>query len=283
MQISGATTVVGIVGWPVDHSLSPALHNAAFRARSLDWCYVPFPVRPGSLSQALQGLRAAGVRGCNVTLPHKREALQLATWASETAGRVGAANTLVFREDQLLAHNTDVPGFLNAMVEESVVLKGRRACVLGTGGSARAIAVALIRGGCASICVAGRAQRAAAELAEQLAGDSAGCVLEAVAIDSRLREFTRNVDLVVACLPAQADVPWQQVLQLRAGQVVVDINYHGSQPVLHLAARAGARTITGLGMLVHQAALAFTAWTAVPAPMAAMRAAVESKGPVVHA
>ncbi|MFW6051903.1 MAG: shikimate dehydrogenase family protein, partial [Myxococcota bacterium] len=145
MVLSGATAVYGILGWPVEHSASPAMQNAAFEAAGLDAVYVPFPVRPERLGAAVDGARALGVQGLNVTLPHKEAAAPLLDEVDRDARVLGAVNTIVRDGDRLLGTNTDGPGLVRSLDEAGVQVRGRRVAVLGAGGAARAAVVGLAR------------------------------------------------------------------------------------------------------------------------------------------
>jgi shikimate dehydrogenase len=267
--IDGRTRVTGIIGWPVEHSLSPAMHNAAFAALGMNWLYAAFPVAPERVADALRGLAAAGCAGLNVTIPHKREALACASSASEAAEAIGAANTLVpDGEGGFRADNTDAAGFLRALDEQAPLeLAGRDVLLIGAGGAARAVAFALRSRG-AHLLVANRTPARAAEL-----GRAVPFVREALDI------IAGEVALVVnaTSLGLDGDVPPPE-LPLPgsgAGPVVADIVYRpGGTPWLAAAAARGARTVDGLGMLLHQGAAAFAQWTGREPPVDAMRAAL---------
>src|SRR5205807_637497 len=153
----GGTRTVGIIGWPVEHSLSPPIHNAAFRTLGVDWVYVPLPVAPGRLSEALRGLRALGFAGANVTMPHKQESAGGCATLSENARLTGAVNTIVVGPDGLAGHNTDVQGFTRFLAEDAGFdPAGRTGLLYGAGGAARACALSLARGGLRSLSVVAR-------------------------------------------------------------------------------------------------------------------------------
>ena len=141
--ILGSTQVVGLIGWPIEHSVSPPMHNAAFRHLGLDWCYVPLPVRPKDIAEAISGLRALGLRGINATVPHKIALLPLMDELTLPARAIGATNTVIVRPDGLVGHNTDAEGFLRALREAGFDPEECRALVLGAGGAARAVVYAL--------------------------------------------------------------------------------------------------------------------------------------------
>lgn len=269
MAISGATSVVGIIGWPVEHSLSPAMHNAAFREMGLDWVYVAYPVAPERVTVALEGLAAAGVAGLNVTIPHKQAALRAASGASEAARAIGAANTLVpDGEGGYRADNTDAEGFLRALDEQAPMpLEGARALVIGAGGAARAVVWALRARG-ALVEVSNRTPERAAELGEVVPFEPAALDVAAA-----------GADLVVntTSLGLHGDHPPSELplAALRPEAVVVDVVYRrGGTPWLSAVAERGCRTVDGLGMLLHQGAAALAQWTGTEPPVEAMRRAL---------
>ncbi|MGH2829593.1 MAG: shikimate dehydrogenase family protein, partial [Actinomycetota bacterium] len=172
--ISGATRLACVLGHPVAHSLSPAIHNAAFQAAGLDWAYVAFDVEPALLPQAIAGLRALGVGGANLTMPHKQAVLPLLDAVDADAGRIGAVNTIVNRDGSLVGSNTDGAGFLGFLAGEEIHPAGCRVLLLGAGGAARAIASSLGSAG-ASVVVAARTPAAAREVAALAGTDGGAC------------------------------------------------------------------------------------------------------------
>jgi shikimate dehydrogenase len=271
--IGGATHVTGIVGWPVEHSLSPTIHNAAFAAAGLDWAYVPLPVPPEGLSEALTGLAALGFRGVNVTMPHKTETADLLEELSEDAQLLRAVNTIVVRGGALEGHNTDAPGFGRFLRRDAGFdPAGAEALIYGAGGAARACALALARAGVERITVAARDVARAAPLASIV--ESVGVPLAVV----RPADVEDSVaDLVVNATPVGAPgaEPAHPALpRLGPGVLVVDLLYDPPTTDLQRRAReAGATAVGGLGHLLEQAALSFELWTGAPAPLDVMSAA----------
>lgn len=287
---TGATRLAGVIGDPVRHSLSPVLHNAAFGALGLDWVYVALPVPAGQATRALDGARALGIEGLSVTMPHKAAVAEAVDRCSEVASLLGSVNTVVRRDDRLMGESTDGEGFLRAVREETGFdPDGRRCLVVGSGGGARAVILALARGGAARVVVAGRTParvRAAAALAgrsgrvgQTTEADDADLVVNATPVGMAGTAGGRATE---AGPPGAADtfglpVPTDR---LGPGQLVVDLIYHPPVTALIEAARArGATAIGGLGMLVHQAALAFELWTGCPAPVRSMWQAVGGPPP----
>jgi shikimate dehydrogenase len=266
--------VVGVIGWPVAHSLSPPIHNTAFAALGLDWVYVPLPVPPGRLPEAAYGLVALGLAGANVTMPHKGEAAGLCAELSEDARRTGAVNTIVVGPDGALAgHNTDAPGF-ERFLRRDVGYEpgGRTALILGAGGAARACALALARGGLARLHVAARDPARARGVVRAVEGHPTEVVVEPFgAVAGRAVE---DLSLLVNATPLGADGEALPLPALGPGVVVVDLLYRPeTTPLLAEARRTGAAAFGGLGLLLHQAALSFELWTGRPAPLEAMSAA----------
>lgn len=260
---------LGVIGWPVAHSRSPAMFQAAFAACGMDdWTYQRLPLSPDLFEDTVRALGASGFVGANVTIPHKQAALALADHASEAARAIGAANTLSFTADgRIEAENTDAPGLLAALGRSPERMK---ALVLGAGGSARAVVWALLSAGAAEVAVWNRTPERAIALAEELGARAVGSPVEA--------------DLLVNCTSvglqrSATDAGALNQLSLTADQVggyayVVDLVYRDEPtPLLAAARRHGVATVDGLEVLVAQGALSFEHWTGRPAPLAAMRAA----------
>jgi shikimate dehydrogenase len=266
----GTTHVVGVIGWPVSHSLSPVIHNAAFAALGMDWIYVPMPVPPGRVDAAVRGLAALGIAGANVTMPHKTEIAGLLTDLSEDASRLGAVNTLVVGPEGIAGHNTDAPGFERFLREDAGFDPAdRTALVFGAGGVARACALSLARAGLRRLTVALREPARAAGLR---------AAVDAYPIDVEVVPFEAApgvaADLVVNGTPLGGDGEPLPLPELGPGVLVVDVRYRPPvTPLVELARSAGAAAHGGLGMLLHQAALSFELWTGQLPPMDVMSAA----------
>jgi shikimate dehydrogenase len=283
---------LGVLGWPVAHSRSPAMHTAALRELGLrDWTYQRLPVAPELFEETTRALGGAGFLGANVTIPHKQAALALATEASEAARAIGAANTLTFAPDgTIAAENTDAPGLLAAMQRAGRSPRGLTALVLGAGGSARAAVWALREAGAREVSVWNRTTARARELADELGArvvplpESTDILINctsvglkndgpgSAAIDARLRH-PRLVP------PASTSETGLNLLSLTHDLVgrysyVVDFVY-GTAPTQLLAAAGewGVPTLDGLELLVAQGALSLESWTGQPAPLEIMRSA----------
>ncbi len=266
------TRLAGVIGHPVRHSRSPAIHNAAFRALGLDWAYLAFDVVPGASGAAVEAMRSLGLAGLNVTMPHKHGVALAVDRRSPVAEVLAAVNTVVAVGDELVGENTDGAGFLAALaVDHRFDPRGRRCLVLGAGGSARAVVLALGQAGAREVAVVAR-RAEQAEAASRLAG-AAG---RAAGSDE-----AGGAELVVNATPVTGELPLGlDPARLGPGQLVVDLGYQPRVTALLAAATVrGATTANGLGMLVHQAALSFRLWTGEEAPLPAMVIAASLEGP----
>lgn len=270
---------LGVLGWPVAHSRSPAMHNAALAALGMKgWRYQHLPVPPGLFAQTTRGLARSGFVGANVTIPHKRAALELADRVSDAARAIGAANTLSFLPDgAIAAENTDAPGLIAALERQVGSPAGLRALILGAGGSARACAWALRQAGAAEVSVWNRTRERAQALARDL--------------DVRAVSEPEPADLLVNCTsvglaspdlePSASERDALNQLGLGFDQIgeysyVLDMVYRqGPTPLLAAARAHGAVTVDGLAILVAQGALSFQLWTGRAAPVEVMRAAAD--------
>lgn len=267
MNITAATRVAGVIGSPVGHSLSPALHNAAFSAAGAPWVYVAFEVAPGEAPRALEAMRVLGLGGLSVTMPHKEQVAAAVDELDPAAAALRSVNTVVARSDgRLVGHSTDGAGFVASLREAGADPAGRRVVVIGAGAAGRSVVDALARAGAAAIDVVNRDPDRAARAA-QLAG-AVGSVADPAAI--------RSADIVVNATSVgmgSDQLPFDPAL-VHAGQVVADLVYHPLETALLRAARlAGATTVDGLGMLVHQAALQQQLWLGTLPDAAVMREA----------
>jgi shikimate dehydrogenase len=260
---------LGVCGWPVAHSRSPAMHNAALAAAGLrDWRYLRLPLTPDVFGETVRALPGAGFRGVNVTIPHKEAALAVADHASDAARAIGAANTLTFEPGgAIVADNTDAPGLLAAMAPVCQVA-GRTALVLGAGGAARAAVYALRRAGAADVAVWNRTRARAEALAGALGARAVERAEPAQILVNCTSVGLSDADLTFKALPLHAD-------SFSAGSCVVDMVYReGGTRLLEAARTRGADVVDGLEILVAQGAASFERWTGLAAPRQAMREAV---------
>ena len=292
---TAATRPVFLLGWPARHSLSPVLHNAAFHAAGLDLVYLAAPVPPDHVVEVVRALTVMGAVGANVTVPHKRAVVAACDHLTDEAQLIGAVNTLHVTEDGLLGDNTDARGLLRALEEDVAQVRGARFVLLGTGGAARAAAVAIgrLEG---SVHVVGRRQDAAGDIAalarragsphaEVVVLDTPGDVAGATAgsapgatTEATLATAVATARVVINATPlgmAGEELP-APLHALEPGQVAYDLVYEPAQTPFLAAARArGAAAHNGLAMLLGQAAVAFERWTGQDAPVGVMRAAVD--------
>lgn len=274
------TRVVGIIGDPVRHSLSPVIHNAAFRALDLDWVYVAFPVLGGKGAGAVAAMRTLGLSGLSVTMPHKATIVGELDRLGPVAARLGVVNTLSWagpvQDGLLVGDSTDGPGFLASLVEdEGFEPSGRRALVLGAGGAARAVTLALAEAGVQSVTVVARVEAAAASSAA-LAG-ARGRAVSPTDLDALAQELSES-QLIVNATPVGmtgTGVPYDLPVGLIGrDQHVSDLVYEPAVTPLMAAARAqGATSSNGLGMLIRQAGMQLEIWTGRRPPLDVMSAA----------
>lgn len=282
--IDGQTQLAGVMGWPVKHSLSPAMHNAAFDKLGLNWRYLPLAVEPSRLPEAIRGLPALGWRGVNLTVPHKVDVLPLLADISDEARLIGAANTVRVDPETgaLSGTNTDRYGFMADLAAHDVTIDASTHTVLlGAGGAARAISVGLLKQG-ARLAIVNRTLERAEELVKLLKAALPEARVEAIPVEA-LRDASRDASLIVNATsvgmwPNVEASPWPTDVPFPRRAVLYDTIYRPQQTkLMHDAQATGLRTIGGIGMLVHQGAAAFTFWTGVEAPVAVMLQACLAK------
>jgi shikimate dehydrogenase len=271
---------LGIIGWPVRHSLSPTMHNAAFASLGLAWQYELWPTPADQLSQRVDTLRTSNYRGANVTVPHKEAVLPLLDRLDPAAAAIGAVNTVVVDGGQLVGHNTDGEGFLAALRRAGFRPEGCRVLLLGAGGAARAVAYSLLRAGTVTLTIANRDLKRATLLAEQAALWSHSADLQSVPLTfASIAPYVANTDLLINATsvgmdPDIASCPWPGGLALPSQLTVFDLVYRprGTR-LLQLAVASQCRIVDGLEMLVQQGAEALRLWTGREPPIALMRQA----------
>jgi shikimate dehydrogenase len=278
------TAIYGILGYPVGHSRSPAMHTRAFAALGIDAIYVPFAVTPARLRQAIEAIQPLDLRGVNITLPHKTHVIPLLDRVETDALAIGAVNTIYRAGDQLVGMNTDAPGLARSLVEAGLALDRMRVTIIGAGGAARASVVGLARAGAAHITIAARRESSAQELASELQKAVGVATLHSCALHPEaLHAAFASSDLVVQATSATLDngphaADLTAALPLAAlpkHAAVVDLVYKPREThVLVAAQQLGLKTVDGLGMLLHQGAIAFEKWTGRSAPIEVMRAAL---------
>lgn len=298
--IDGKTRVTGLFGYPVEHTLSPTMHNAAFDHAGLNWVYVAWPVKPEALAGALTAVRALDMPGVNLTIPHKEAAAAHLDELDHLARLTGAVNTVVNRKGRLVGYNTDAPGFALFLQRDlNVHPAGKRAVLLGTGGAARAVAAGLLREGLDFLWLSGRSRKKSQQLEYDLARHFPGRTATLPWYDAGDRaagaawaNALRSTGLVVQttplgmspCMDALPPFPFEL---LTPDHLVVDIVYNPPRTLfLQKAAARGARVENGLGMLLYQGVLAWELWTGQAAPVPVMRQAlqnsIQSSNPRLH-
>lgn len=269
MGITGKTKITGIFGHPVEQSLSPAMHNAAFARLKLDYCYLAFDVLPELLKEAVNSVRALNMRGINVTVPHKENVLQFLDKIDEEAAFIGAANTILNSDGLLTGYNTDGRGFMESLSEAGISAEKKNIIVLGAGGAARAISYYLGKEA-SRLFIFDTDTAKAAGLANALSN-----ILSNVRHTDELKTL-RGIDMLINATPLglnKADSLPVNASFITSEMVVCDLIYRDT-PLLQAAAGKGCKTMNGLGMLLHQGILAFEIWTGIKPPVDVMRSAI---------
>lgn len=282
MNIDTHTQFCGVIGNPVEHSLSPTIHNAAFQRLGLNFVYLAWRVE--SIENAIRGLRALGnFRGASVTIPHKVGVLPLLDTIEPVASHIGAVNTIVSDKGALTGYNTDATGALRALREGGASLKNESVVVLGSGGAARAIAFALAgQGGVRQLHLLGIEEEERAALAQELRNKTEVSVLDATLEEITLSQVLPKTRTLVHCTPVgmtpKTGATCVPPALLHRDLTVMDIVYNPrNTQLLKDAAASGCRIITGLEMFLYQAAAQFELWTGRPAPIEVMRGVLESR------
>jgi shikimate dehydrogenase len=278
MHIDGNTRLVGIIGSPLEHTLSPIIHNAAFDYLGLNWCYIPLPVQEGHLQKAIEGIKALNFTGVNVTMPFKTEVISILDEVAMFAESVGAVNTIFIDKGKLIGYNTDGRGFYTALMRDlGYEVKGRKVLVLGAGGASRSVTVSLALAGCQSIVIVNRSPERSRQLADIILKSAPDIKVTWLSPEDNYDIVVAESDVIINATPLTTfngtlRVP---VSLLNKNQLVCDLNYSLYQPPLLQEAEArGAQVMDGKGMLLYQAAAAFEIWTGLEAPVEVMRVAI---------
>lgn len=279
-DINAQTKLCGVLGNPVEHSLSPAIHNAAFRKLGLNFVYLAFKVE--DLEGAMRGIRALGnLRGFSVTIPHKIAVIPYLDEVETTARHIGSVNTILVDGSRLKGYNTDASGAIRALEHGGVALRGRQVLMLGSGGAARAIAFALGGTGIAGLTILGVDEQERKQLAEDLRNRTKLHPEQGPMAEATLRTAIKHADILLHCTPVgmhpKVDETCIPAAWLDSHLTVMDIVYNPRDTrLLREAKAAGCRTIPGLEMFLQQAIAQFELWTGRPAPADVMRAVLES-------
>ncbi len=260
-MMPGAPRIAGVIGSPVAHSLSPAIHQAAFDAAGVGWVYTAFDVAGGRAAEAIAAMRVLGLAGLSVTMPHKSDVARLVDRLEPAAQALDSVNTVSWDGDQLVGSSTDGAGFVASLAADGVSVEGARIAVIGAGGAARSVIDALGRAGASDITVMNRSRERAEQAASLTSAASVGIVSDVSRADIVVNATSVGMGVgMVGTGDGADDLPCSVEL-LHAGQVVVDLVYHPLETAwMRAAAAIGARTIDGLGMLVHQAVLQQERW-----------------------
>ena len=281
-SITGKTKTLGIFGDPISHTLSPVMQNAAFEALGLPYRYLPFQVRPENLKKAVQAIIPLGMQGVNVTLPHKEAVIPFLDSVEGEAQKTGAVNTIETASNRLIGHNTDGKGFLASLFERSIDPSGKRVILVGAGGAARGVAIALLSAGVSEIILVARSAERGKELARCLAALSSRLKISVRGMDfekeplSERERSTLLINTTPLGMKEKDPLPFPPSL-LSPGWIVADLIYRPHEtPLLGAAKKAGAKTVPGIGMLLYQGALAFEIWTKEKPPLEVMREALNN-------
>lgn len=270
-MITGKTSVYGIIGDPVEHTLSPGMHNAAFKKLGLDNIYVPFNVKAEELESAINGAYSLGIKGLNVTIPHKTEVVKYLDYLDIAAGLIGAVNTVEFGENGAVGHNTDGIGAVRAIEEVSPV-KDKKIMILGAGGAARAISFQLLLSGARKIVISNRTIEKASELKEDLV-EKLEQDVKVTDLGVELENELKDSDVLINTTPVGmypniSQKPLVTSNMMHKDLIVNDIVYNPLKTGLLVEAeKAGAKTITGVKMLMYQGVESFKIWTGFEPPV----------------
>jgi shikimate dehydrogenase len=281
MKISGKTRVCGIIGDPIEHSLSPVMHNAAFEELNLDFVYVAFRIRREKLRDALIGARRLNILGLNVTMPHKNAVMRYLDETDSTARSIGAVNTILNDEGRLTGYNTDGIGALKALKENGITPNGKKLLLLGAGGAGKAIAFHVAQEA-EELVILNRTPQKAKKLAEVLRREFNKKINGNALSTKIIKEELRDADIIVnaTSIGMHPNIVQSLVSQssLRPDLCVMDIVYNALETKLEKDAKAvGAKVVCGIDMLVYQGAASFEIWTNHPAPVKMMKQAVLNK------
>ncbi|CAB3289963.1 Shikimate dehydrogenase (NADP(+)) [Methanocaldococcus lauensis] len=276
-MIDAKTKVVGLIGHPVEHSFSPIMHNAAFKDKGLNYVYLAFDVLPEKLKYVIDGAKALGIVGFNVTIPHKVEIIKYLDELDESAKLIGAVNTIKIENNKAVGYNTDGIGARLSLEEEIGKVKDKTILILGAGGAARAVAFELAKDN--NIIIANRTVEKAEKLAKEIAEKLNKKFGEEVKFSSLNNDFS-DVDIIINATPVgmypNVDVePLIKADQIKPDMVVMDLIYNPLETtLLKEAKKVGAKTINGLGMLIYQGAVAFKIWTGIEPNIDVMKNAI---------
>ncbi len=272
-MITGKTKICGIFGYPIEHSLSPLMHNAAFKALDLDYVYIAVKVAPEDLAAAIKAIRALDLVGVNITIPHKEAVIPLLDELSPEAKAIGAVNTIVNCGGRLIGDNTDGKGFIKSLVEENKIrLQGKKVVLLGAGGAGRSIGVSLLKNKIQVLYLYDVAEQRRNSLAAALKSISSAKQVKAIS-QNELKEAIKDADILINATPVGMKPTDPCVVEpalLTQKLFIYDVVYNCETALLKAAKRKKIKCANGLGMLVNQGAISFELWTGKKAPVAVM-------------
>lgn len=276
MKITGETKVIGIFGYPVRHSLSPLMQNAAIEALGLNYIYIPFEVKPEELERAVNGIRALGISGVNITIPHKEKVVPFLEEVTEEASLIGSVNTIENKNGRLIGHNTDSRGYIRSLREDAgFEPKGKKILVIGAGGAARGIIAGLSMNDASDIFIANRTVEKGERLALEFKDKFSAIRFSSIPLSSlKDPNILSQVDLIVNASSMGLDegAPDVEFSLTPPHALISDIVYKPAvTPFLKKAQAAGRKTLGGLGMLIYQGAISLEIWTSKEAPVDIMR------------
>ncbi|MBC7090923.1 MAG: shikimate dehydrogenase [Nitrososphaeria archaeon] len=265
-----------LIGDPIEHTISPLIHNIAFQKLGIDYVYVAFRVKKSMLKMAVDGVKALNIRGLNVTIPHKVEIINYLDKVDKLAENIGAVNTVVNEDGKLIGYNTDGPGAIKALQDKGFYLRGKRILILGAGGAARAIAYYIAREEPSEIIILNRSVEKALEVSDKIGCEMNISCKAAKLEEENLKKALENTDLLINCTSVGMFPNLEETLVpkafLKMDMTVMDIVYNPIYTrLLREAADVGCNIICGIDMLVNQAALSFEIWTGIKAPVEEMR------------
>jgi len=280
VEINGSTKLTGIIGYPVTHSVSPQIHNAAYAKLGLNYCYLPISVKPEDLERVLEGIRILSFAGVNVTIPHKEAVVTHLDEVTKIARLIGAVNVILVQEGHLIGYNTDGPGFIDSLREDAgFEVAGKRAVVLGAGGGAKSVAMMLAQDGVKNLVISDLIYEKAENLCEYINSHFGIAPYACPSKSNELRKLIGSCDLLVNATPVGMhpkvnECPIEDDYIIPGSAVVYDLVYNPLETkLLKLAKKNGAKAVSGIGMLIRQGALAFSLFTEQEAPISVMKEA----------
>ena len=282
MLISGKTKIVGIFGYPIEHTLSPLMHNAAFNKLNLDYIYLPFSVEPSELKKAVESLRSLNITGVNITIPHKEKVMKYLDEIDKDACLIGAVNTINNVNGLLKGYNTDGEGFISSLLNEArLKLAGKRVLLIGAGGVGKAIAIKLAEKSVERIVITDKIIEKARKLVRHVVNNISDCYAYSVDFnETKVADEISEADILVNATPLGMHKTDPYVVNpklLRKDLFVYDVIYNRNTELLNTAKKVGAKNLSGLGMLLYQGAISFEIWTGKKAPIYTMRRVISDK------